>query len=89
MKLYVVESFTGVTLGAFTTLKEAVTRGWETVNDEFEIYAIDVDVTAENIRRLVGNVGAYANGESVYYDNRGRRLPEGELSEKQLQVGAL
>jgi hypothetical protein len=37
---------------------------------------MDIDVTAENIRRLVGNMGAYAKGESTYYDNLGRRLAD-------------
>ncbi|NCV08766.1 MAG: hypothetical protein EBW51_09315 [Actinobacteria bacterium] len=78
MRFYIIESREGSALGAYTTLREAVAEGRAMLGDEFEICGMDIDVTAENIRRLVGNMGAYAKGESTYYDNRGRRLPEGE-----------
>lgn len=76
MRFYIVESLEGISLGAYATLRQAVAEGRAILNDEFEIRGMDIDVTAENIRRLVGNMGAYAKGESTYYDNLGRRLAD-------------
>lgn len=77
MRFYVVESLEGISLGAYATLREALTEGRAILGNEFEVRGMDIDVTAENIRRLVGNMGAYAKGESTYYDNLGNRLEEG------------
>lgn len=76
MRFYIVESLEGISLGAYATLKQAVAEGRAILNDEFEIRGMDIDVTSENIRRLVGNMGAYTKGESTYYDNLGRRLAD-------------
>ena len=63
MKFYTIETDSGETIGCELTKKAAIAyaaeRGYSRA--EVEIECVDVDVTAETVRRLLGNLGGYAN----------------------------
>lgn len=63
MRFYVIETDSGEIAGCELTQKAAKERmqklGFQT--DEYTITMIDVSVNAEAVRRLLGNLGGYAN----------------------------
>ena len=63
MIFYVIETDAGETVGCELTKKAAKelmqNRGFQT--DEYTITTVDVSVNAEAVRRLLGNLGGYAN----------------------------
>lgn len=63
MKFYIIETKEGETIGCELKKRDAVefaqARGY--AREEVEVYAVDCDVSAETIRRLLGNLGGYAN----------------------------
>lgn len=61
-KFYVIETDSSGTIGCELTKKAAVERATEQgyARDEFKVEAVEVEVTAESIRRLLGNLGGYA-----------------------------
>lgn len=62
MKFYVIQTTGGETVGCETSLKaaKAYAERWGYSPNEVEIEAVEVAVTAENVRRLLGNLGGYA-----------------------------
>ena len=63
MKFYVVASPAGERLGCETSMKAVEQLAWSygyTV-DDVEVTPMHVEVSAENIRRLLGGLGGYAN----------------------------
>lgn len=58
MKFYEVKDHDGVTVDCHFSKKVANIAADE-INGTVSM--IDVDVTAENMRRLIGNIGGYAN----------------------------
>jgi hypothetical protein len=62
MKFYMVSNDVGETLGCELTLSRAVqlAADYGLKRDEAKIDAIDVPVTAETVRRLLGGSGGYA-----------------------------
>lgn len=64
MKFFVIEvEFNGETIGCELTRRAAVefaqSRGY--LSNEINIGVVDAPVTAETVRRLLGNLGGYAN----------------------------
>jgi hypothetical protein len=63
MKFYTIETESGETIGCELTKKAAIAyaaeRGYS--KEEIQIECVDVTVNAEAVRRLLGNVGGYAN----------------------------
>lgn len=64
MKFYVVKSDMGEIIGCEFSRRDAKQYaemvGWHP--SEVEIEAVEVAVNAENVRRLLGNLGGYASG---------------------------
>lgn len=62
MRFYIVE-VRGETVGCETLLRAAHAKGvlYAGKSGEYTVTAVDVEVTAENMRRLLGNVGGYAS----------------------------
>jgi hypothetical protein len=64
MKFYTIETDLGETIGCELTKRAAVefglARGYR--RDELTIACVECDVSTETIRRLLGNLGGYANG---------------------------
>ena len=62
MKFYVIQTKQGETIGCETSLKAAKAKAAEMGynQDEVEVYSVNVAVTAESIRRILGNIGGYA-----------------------------
>jgi 4-hydroxyphenylpyruvate dioxygenase-like putative hemolysin len=61
-KFYVIETDSSGAIGCELTKKAAVERATEQgySSDEFTVEVVEVEVTAESIRRLLGNLGGYA-----------------------------
>lgn len=67
MKFYVITELPGgEVVGCETTKKAALLEGAR-LCEEFQIDRIDLDVGAESIRRLLGNLGGYANDSRRVY----------------------
>jgi len=62
MKFYTIETQMGETIGCELTKKDAVeyAKGRGYSKDEVQIECVEVDVNAESIRRLLGNIGGYS-----------------------------
>lgn len=62
MKFFVIEHSNGETVGCELKRKDAVKRAeaYGLKPDEYTIDTVEVEVTADNIRRLLGNLGGYA-----------------------------
>ncbi len=75
MKFYIVNSSEGEAVAACMTLKDAIGDGILQCGTDFSITAVDVPVTAETIRRLLGNHGGYAT-RTVNYTDAGKRVRE-------------
>jgi len=62
MKFWVIESGAGETIGCELTKRaaEQTAKKWLGADGEFTVNAVDVQVTAESIRRLLGNIGGFA-----------------------------
>lgn len=62
MKFYVIESNTGETIGCELTKRAALLRAESAgyTKDEINIESVECDVSAETVRRLLGNLGGYA-----------------------------
>ena len=63
MKFYLIENEGCETLGCELTKKAAYERAaaYGYKKNEVEIEVLDIDVTAENMRRILGGEGGYAN----------------------------
>lgn len=61
MRFYIVHDAGGSTLGCETTLKKARELGRTDESDTYSITRVDCPVNAETIRRLLGNLGGYAD----------------------------
>ena len=63
MNFYVVATSSGETIGCELTKKDAIAfaelRGYQ--SSEIEITRINANVSADTVRRLLGNLGGYAN----------------------------
>lgn len=59
MKFWLIEDGTGETIGCEITYREAKASAQSYV-DDYSIRWIEVPVSAESIRRLLGNHGGYA-----------------------------
>lgn len=61
MRFYIVE-VDGETVACETLLRAAHAEGvfYAGESGDYTVTAVDVDVTADNIRRLLGNLGGYA-----------------------------
>jgi hypothetical protein len=70
MRFYVIED-SGETIGCELTLAAAHDRAASRASGEYEITALEVPVTAESIRRLLGGLGGYATncGDAITYIN--------------------
>lgn len=73
MRFYVVQNDQGSTLGCELTLKAAKALGAEDrfATGSYTVEAIDCDVNAETVRRLLGQLGGYAT-ESTTRDYSSR-----------------
>lgn len=62
MKFYIVENERGEILSPFTSKKRAIAYGNEQVNpgESFTVIAMDIDVNADSIVRLLSGDGRYA-----------------------------
>ena len=62
MKFWVIETTGGETIGCELTRKAALayveSRGYD--HEEVEVVSIECAITADTIRRLLGNLGGYA-----------------------------
>lgn len=65
MKFWIAEGPGGETLGCETSKRKALEFGasFGIPRDEMRAYWIEVDVTAENVRRLLGGHGGYAKAQ--------------------------
>jgi hypothetical protein len=63
MKFYVIEATPGGVIGCELTLRaaRAYAERRDYQRDEYEIDVVDCPINAETIRRLLGNLGGYAN----------------------------
>ena len=72
MKFYICEDHQGNTFDCKTKLSEAkhevLVRIGRCEIDHGRITVVDMEVSAENVRRLLGNVGGYAKGETRFID---------------------
>lgn len=61
MKFYVISGQCGETIGCETTLKEArrFAESYGIDRSQYTIEKMDVEVTAETVRRLLGDLGGY------------------------------
>jgi hypothetical protein len=62
MKFWIIETEQGETIGCELTKKAAIdyakSRGYD--RKEITVYSVECDVTADTVRRLLGNLGGYA-----------------------------
>lgn len=64
MKFYVITDSLGETRGCETTLKAARAEADQWLGEEgYAIDAVEVDVSADSIRRLLGTLGGYARSQ--------------------------
>jgi hypothetical protein len=63
MKFYLIENEGGETLGCELTKKAAYARAESKGYTKIEVclYCMDIDVNAENMRRILSGEGGYAN----------------------------
>lgn len=59
MKFWIIEDGTGETIGCEISQREAKASA-QSYSDDFSIRWIEVPVSADSIRRLLGNHGGYA-----------------------------
>ena len=64
MKFWIIENV-GETMGCYLTKREALQQGKAcgVPAENMRVFWVDVDVTAENIRRLLGQHGGYAKAQ--------------------------
>lgn len=67
MKFYIIENASGEVVGCQTSFKAAMAQGRSAIDGDFSVDAVDVPVTSEAIRRLLGNVGGYAHSMRRVY----------------------
>jgi hypothetical protein len=66
MKFYVTTTRMAEVAGCHLTLREAKAEAEKSLREEgYCIDAVEVDVTAETVRRLLGNLGGYARSTRV------------------------
>ncbi len=69
MKFYVTSTRMAEAAGCHLTLREAKAEAEKSLREEgYRIDAIEVDVSAETIRRLLGDYGGYARSIRVACD---------------------
>jgi hypothetical protein len=67
MKFYVIIDEAGEVCGCETSLADAMTVA-RSLCFKFSINMVDVAVTADNMRRLLGNQGGYSKSVKYYED---------------------
>lgn len=72
MRFYIVEDDTGAPVACELTRAEADTRAAELCPFGHTVVMVEVPVTAESIRRLLGGLGGYATEHRVVYPARGQ-----------------
>ena len=62
MKFWLIEDKTGEILGCELTKRaaEETARSFGCTEGEYSVSSIEVEVTADNVRRLLGGLGGYA-----------------------------
>jgi len=68
MKFWIISDEGGQTVGCEFTKAAAMREGWN-LADRGTVNMVEVEVSAENMRRLLGNLGGYATkfGNSVEF----------------------
>jgi hypothetical protein len=62
MLFWIVEKSNGTRVGCEMKKRDAIKAAESMSLNDFSVYSIDVPVCADSIRRLLGNLGGYANG---------------------------
>lgn len=72
MRFYIVQDAAGSTLGCEITLKAAKQLGHGNTREGYSIEAVDCAVNAETVRRLLGQLGGYADNSITVCEVAGK-----------------
>lgn len=72
MRFYIVQDGMGSTLGCERTLKAAKELGHAGEREGYSVEAVDCAVNAETVRRLLGQLGGYAENSITVCEVAGK-----------------